>query len=139
MILIDTSVMVNYLRNIETPMTKVVEEICEMDLRIGFSAYTYMELLCGAKNDREFSSIQESLSQYPIYYLKEKETSYSTVARMYFELRRNGVTPRNITDLMIAATAIYHDLYLLHDDRDFDLLAPFFPELKIYPSSYSSN
>ena len=133
MVLIDTSVMINYLRNVETPMTKVVEEMCGMDLRIGFSAYTYMELLCGAKDSREFENMRKSLLQYPIYYLEETEASYSTVAHMYFELRRNGITPRSMTDLMIAATAMQYDLYLLHEDRDFDLLAPFFPELKIYP------
>jgi len=34
-------------------------------------------------------------------------------------------------DTFIAATAIEHDVYLLHDDSDFDLIAREFP-LKIF-------
>lgn len=48
---------------------------------------------------------------------------YSTFVRaaeIYRALRRRGVTVRRPIDCLIAATAIEHDVLLLHNDRDFD-------------------
>jgi predicted nucleic acid-binding protein len=49
--------------------------------------------------------------------------SWSHAARIYYELRRQGITVRNTIDCLIAASAIEHDLLLLHDDRDFAAIA----------------
>ena len=50
-------------------------------------------------------------------------TSYPTFVRaaeIYRALRRKGVTIRRPMDCLITATAIEHDVLLLHNDRDFD-------------------
>jgi len=51
---------------------------------------------------------------------------------LYFDLRRKGKTIRNTIDILIAETAVINGLYLLHNDRDFDIIAEFIPDLKIY-------
>ena len=132
-ILVDTSVFIDFLRGKDTVMTQTLDEICELGLPVGFSAFTYMELLQGVKDEFEFETLRRDLCSYPIYYIEESEEKYRNIARMYFNLRRKGVTPRNSIDLMIVATAIEYDMYLLHDDRDYDQIAPFFPKLKIWP------
>jgi predicted nucleic acid-binding protein len=50
---------------------------------------------------------------------------------LYFTLRRKGITPRSTIDMLIALTAIEFNLLLLHDDRDFDVMAEHIPELNI--------
>ena len=44
-------------------------------------------------------------------------------ARIYYDLRRRGITVRNTIDCCIAASAIENDLILLHLDRDFEAIA----------------
>ena len=139
MILVDTSVMVDFLRGEQTAMTDALDDIKRLRLPFGFSAYTYMELLRGAKNEREFDLLQATLGTQRIYYLPESEERYRNIARMYFDLRRKGMTIRGTIDLLIVATAIKYDLLLLHDDRDFDYLAPHFPDLKIYETKGNAN
>jgi len=48
---------------------------------------------------------------------------FEEAAQLYRLARRQGVTIRSSVDCLIAATAIRHDLVVLHSDRDFPLLA----------------
>lgn len=43
--------------------------------------------------------------------------------RLYRSARRRGVTIRSSVDCLIAATALRHDVEILHRDRDFTALA----------------
>ncbi|MDR2162536.1 MAG: PIN domain-containing protein [Clostridiales Family XIII bacterium] len=132
MILIDTSVLIDFFRGRETDKTRLMDKAHEMGIPYGISAFSYMELLRGARTDGEFAKLREYLSTQAIYYLPEDEEAYSGVAYMYFDLLRRGVTPRNTVDLFIAFTAIANGLMLLHDDRDFDMMASYLPELKMF-------
>jgi predicted nucleic acid-binding protein len=49
-----------------------------------------------------------------------------------FTCRRSVITIRSTVDLLIAETAIENNVYLLHNDNDFNNLAGIVPELKIY-------
>lgn len=60
--------------------------------------------------------------------------SYEQAVLMNFNCRRSGITIRSTIDLLIAWTAIEHDAYLLHNDKDFVNLAKVVPELKLYES-----
>jgi len=51
---------------------------------------------------------------------------------MFFNLRRQGITVRSTIDILIALTAIKNNLLLLHNDRDFDVLASKLEVLKIF-------
>ena len=44
-------------------------------------------------------------------------------AKLYFDLRKKGVTIRKSTDCLIASIALQYDFLLVHNDTDFDLLA----------------
>ncbi len=66
-----------------------------------------------------------------IYFLPEEKAAYEKAARLYFDLRRKGITPRSTIDILIALTAIENKLMLLHNDRDFDLMAEQVDALKI--------
>lgn len=48
---------------------------------------------------------------------------WTAAARIYYDLRRKGITVRNTIDCCIAASSIEHDLLLFHIDRDFEAIA----------------
>jgi predicted nucleic acid-binding protein len=136
MILVDTSVLINYLRGNQDEKTLLFETVLARDIPYGISAYTYQELLQGARNTKEFSTLKDYLSTQKIYYLPQAAHTYEEAARIYFNLRRKGITPRGTVDVLIAYTAMSNNLAVLHDDRDFDAMAGVIPELKIFNTSF---
>ena len=132
MILVDTSVMIDWLKNVDTDQTEILNNIIEHLIPYGISACTYMETLQGIRNDCDYARVQEYLSSQRIYFPSGNLSDYDKAARLYSRLRRQGVTPRSSIDILIALTAIEHNLTLLHSDKDFDLMSEKIPELKIY-------
>jgi predicted nucleic acid-binding protein len=57
--------------------------------------------------------------------------SFARAARIYFDCKKKGITIRSTIDCLIAQTALEHDLFLLHNDTDFDAMASVI-RLKIY-------
>ena len=71
------------------------------------------------------------LSSQQFYHLKDPVSFFAEAARIYLECRKKGITIRSTIDCLIAQTALEHDLFLLHNDTDFDNMAGVIP-LKIY-------
>ncbi|MDR2883595.1 MAG: PIN domain nuclease [Deferribacteraceae bacterium] len=132
MVLVDTSILIDYFKGKRHEKIDQFDMILSHKIPFGISAYTYQELLQGARNEREFSLLKEYLASQTIYMLPEAVETYEEAAKLYFEARRKGVTPRGTIDLLIAYTCLYYNLPLLHNDRDFDALAKIFPQLKIW-------
>ena len=130
MILVDTSVLIDYLKGTQNAKTELFEMVLRQELPYGIAAYTYQEVLQGARTEAEFSTLRSYLGSQKIYSLPEDPQSYEDAARLYFDLRRKGVTIRSTIDILIARTAIFHGLYLLHNDRDFDVMADAWKDLK---------
>jgi predicted nucleic acid-binding protein len=131
MILVDTSVLINYLKGSHDAKTQLFDSVLSGDIPYGISSYTYQELLQGARNEKEFVTLKEYLGSQKIYFLPEAAETYENAARVYFNLRRKGITPRGTIDILIACTAMRYRLALLHNDHDFDVMATVVPDLKI--------
>lgn len=120
MLLIDTSVWIKLFRNPDDDFKQtLIEAINGKDYYL--SRFTQTELLQGSRNEREWTELNSYLSTQD--YIDPGIQSWSHAARIYYELRRQGTTVRNTIDCLIAASAIEHDLLLLHDDRDFEAIA----------------
>ncbi|MCL2810393.1 MAG: PIN domain nuclease [Clostridia bacterium] len=132
MILVDTSVLVGFLNGQANEKVQLFEAVLSREIPFGISEYTYQEVLQGARDEKEFKQLKEYLSAQKIYFLPEGVASYEKAARLYFGLRRKGVTPRSTIDILIALTAIDNRLLLLHNDRDFDTMAEKVDELQIF-------
>lgn len=52
---------------------------------------------------------------------------FEVAGAIYRVARARAFTIRSSNDCLIAATAMHHDVLLLHGDRDFDHIARFFP------------
>jgi predicted nucleic acid-binding protein len=131
MILVDTSVLINYLKGGKEYKTLLFAAVLSEHIPYGISPYTYQEVLQGSKTEVEFDLLKGYLNTQRVYYLPQNLNTFEASARIYFNLRRSGITPRSTIDTLIALTAIHNNLAILHDDRDFDLMASMIKELRI--------
>ena len=130
MMLIDTSVWIDFFNGLETDTTTVLEKLIWSEEDVYVSDYILTELLQGFKADKEFELAQKYLRQFPFAKLYNTD-SYIKAAQIYRQCRKKGITIRKTADCIIAQTAIENSLFLLHNDSDFDLIAKVCP-LKIY-------
>ncbi|MBR4986562.1 MAG: VapC toxin family PIN domain ribonuclease, partial [Proteobacteria bacterium] len=113
--------------------------LIQQERTFGINEYIYQELLQGARDEKEFVTLREYLSELPIYSLRFGLQSFENAARLNFRCRRKGITIRSTVDLLIAETAIENDLILLHDDQDYVNLGKAIPELHLYQSISRTN
>ena len=132
MILVDTSVLIAYLKNQNIRSVEQFEYILEKTLPYGINTFIYQEILQGAKTDKEYNLLKEYFETIPLYYLKYGKESYEQAALINVRCREKGITISSTIALLIAETAIENDLYLLHDDNDFMNMAKVIKELKLY-------
>jgi predicted nucleic acid-binding protein len=109
----------------------LVDTILQKRIPFGISLYTLQEVLQGARGEKEYNTLKTYLSTQTLYGLPQNAKTYEEAARMFFNLRRQGITPRSTIDILIALTAIKHSLLLLHNDRDFNIFAEKIPQLRI--------
>ena len=83
------------------------------------------EILQGLADDTAHRRVQRYLSA--LIMLPMPETVFVRAAALYRTLRKKGITIRKSNDCIIAATALEHHCQLLHNDRDFTLIAEHFP------------
>jgi predicted nucleic acid-binding protein len=131
MILVDTSVLIDFLKGINSGQTQKLENILQQNITFGISSLIYQEILQGAKTYKEFEQLKRYFSSQRFYALMHPIESYAAAAKIYMDCRRKGITLRSTVDCLIAQTAIENDLSLLHNDSDFDAIARIIP-LKIY-------
>ncbi len=131
MILVDTSVLINFFRGRETTGTIFLEHLINEDKPFCINEFVFQEILQGAKNEKEFATLKSYLSDIPLYSLRQGIKSFENAAQLNFRCRRNGVTIRSTIDLIIAETAIENNIPLLCDDDDFVNMARIISELKL--------
>lgn len=118
MILVDSSVWIDYFRGAETPQTDRLERLLgEEPLATGDLILT--EVLQGFDKERDFAQAQKLLTSLTIVGLGGREIAIRA-AQNYRKLRTMGVTTRKTIDTIIATRCIESDLPLLYSDRDFD-------------------
>ena len=132
MILVDTSVLVNFFKGITNKQVIKLENAIKDKIPFGINNLIYQELLQGARSEKEFDLLKEYLSTQRFYDLKNAKESYEAAAKNYFYCRKNGITVRSTIDMLILQTAMENNLYLLHDDRDFSNIAKILTDLKEY-------
>jgi predicted nucleic acid-binding protein len=120
MITVDTSVWINVLKDKEGNYVESFRERTKDEL-IAFTRFTQLELLQGAKNENEWQQLSTYLDTQ--YYIEASNNSWSEAARIYFELRRKGITIISPIDCLIAQIAIENNVLLLHCDTEFKKIA----------------
>jgi predicted nucleic acid-binding protein len=120
MILVDTSVWIDVLRDRSGRPKEALETALDGDEAV-LTRFHQLELLQGARDEREWSLLREHLDAQE--YLESGPESWAAAARIFFDLRRIGKTVRSPIDCCIAQIAMDYDVLLLHRDRDFETIA----------------
>jgi len=121
LILVDTSVWIDFLKGTKSRQEIILKKLIEEEEDICITGIILTEILQGVKNDFKYKEIKKFLLALPIFFPK-KET-YIKAAEIYRKCRKTGITIRSTVDCLIAQIAIENDLILLHKDRDFDKIA----------------
>lgn len=120
MLLVDTSVWVDLFRDTIGTRRTTLRKVLNGD-DVVLCRFTQLELLQGARDEKEWALLSTYLEGQD--YLEAAGASYAAAARIYFDLRRAGLTVRSPIDCVIAEIAVEHDATLLHRDRDFEAIA----------------
>jgi predicted nucleic acid-binding protein len=131
MVLVDTSVLIDYLRGADNAAVERFQHIMDSNVPFGISPLIYLEVLQGARTEKDYTTVKRYLETHRFYSLQDEKESYAAAARIHFECRRKGITINNTVDCLIAQTALENDLALLHHDADFDRMRKVVP-LKVY-------
>lgn len=123
-ILIDTSAWVEFLRDTGSATCKRVDSLLESD--IGICDAVRMEMLAGARDEGHLQDLRRLLALATV--LPTEPVHYDDAAVLFRLCRREGETVHKLTvhkliDCLIAAVAIGVDALVLHNDKDFDVLA----------------
>lgn len=117
MILVDSSVWIDFLRGIPTPQVERLKEVLPTT-RVAIGDLILAELLQGIARERDFNRTREMLAVLAMIELGGAEVAVEA-ARNYRKLRTAGVTPRKTIDTIIATRCILDGHSLLFSDRDF--------------------
>lgn len=122
MILVDSSVWVEFLRGTGSPVHIRVRAEMESGAPLACTDPILMEILAGARDDADRDKLRRFL--YGLEFLPvEGPSDYEAAAELYRLCRRGGDTPRKLADCLIAAVAIRDEAELLCEDADFLAIA----------------
>ena len=120
MIVVDTSVLVDFFRGRETPATAAFERLEREGTPFSLTGATVQELLQGARDEKEWALLHTYLDTQLRIAPPDPWATHVEAARIYFDCRRRGLTIRGLVDCWIAQVVLDVDGVLLHDDRDFE-------------------
>ena len=118
MIIVDTTVWVDYLRGTRTPHTDWLEAQLTRE-RLGLTDLILCEVLQGITTDSQFDVVQEELLEFEVFETGTVELAVEA-ALNYRRLRAAGRTVRKTIDCLIATFCLLDGHALLHNDRDYD-------------------
>ena len=118
MIVVDSTVWIDYFRGKPTLETDVLDGLLGLEL-LAIGDLILTEVLQGFTNDREFRQAQKLLTALEVVDLGGLDLAIQA-AKNYRTLRALGVTVRKTIDTIIATRCIESGHALLHSDRAFE-------------------
>jgi predicted nucleic acid-binding protein len=117
-ILVDSSVWIDFFRGTVTPETERLDALLGSELLV-VGDLILAEVLQGFSSERDFHQARKLLTALDVVTLGGPEMAIQA-ARNFRTLRARGVTIRKTIDTLIATRCIESDYALLFSDRDFE-------------------
>jgi len=117
-ILVDSSVWIDYFRGAANPHTDRLDALLGSELVVT-GDLILLEVLQGFARDRDFDQARKLLTALPVLDLGGAQIAVQA-AKHHRLLRTRGVTVRKTIDTVIATRCIEDRMPLLYADRDFD-------------------
>jgi predicted nucleic acid-binding protein len=120
-IVVDTSVWIDYFNGVPTPQVDLLDELLGRRV-LAVGDLILEELLQGFATEQDANRALRLLEPLEFVEMAGRDVAIQSAAN-YRRLRRRGVTVRKTMDMLIGTYCLMHDHEILHNDRDFDLLA----------------
>lgn len=122
MIVVDTSVWIDFFRDEPTREVEFLSAQIDADAGVALTDVVLTELLQGARDERQARRLERRMRSFEVLRLETIE-DFRRSAYLYRLARTHGVTIRRAIDCLIASVCVREDVPILHDDADFDRLA----------------
>jgi predicted nucleic acid-binding protein len=117
-ILVDSSVWIDYFRGVVTPQTEKLDSLLGIE-PVATGDLILTEVLQGFVSDRDFNQARKLMTSLVVVDLAGQGLAIQA-ARNFRALRKLGVTVRKTIDTVIATRCIESKMPLLYSDKDFD-------------------
>jgi predicted nucleic acid-binding protein len=121
-ILVDSSVWVEYDRATGSPHDLRLRELIANDGPVAVTEPIIMEVLAGARDQQREADLRRLLQRCELLSF-DAGSDFDAAVGIYRRCRAAGITPRGMIDCMIAAVAWRHRAALLEHDADLQQLA----------------
>ena len=118
-VLADTSVWISFLRGSGVQFQERLVPLIMAD-RLATTPIIIMELLVGAKSEKEYEKLSKDLAALRCFDLSAK--LWQRACKLGYTLRHNGISVPLI-DTLIASVALENNALLLHNDRHYEMIA----------------
>jgi predicted nucleic acid-binding protein len=130
-VIVDTTVWVDYFRGVRNPETDWLDT--ELDRqRLGITDLIVCEVLQGVRDEATATTVERQLLKLQVFETGSVDLARDA-ARNYRMLRSRGHTVRKTIDCLIATFCLRERHSLLHRDRDFDPFEEFLQLSVIHP------
>jgi len=117
LILADTSVWVDYFNGIDNEYTNALDKALSEGV-VAIGDLIFLEILQGFRNDKDYSRAKNALDTLDLFEMLGSSMVLKCAIN-YRRLRKQGITIRRTTDVIIASFCIENGVPLLFQDRDF--------------------
>ncbi len=122
----DSSTWINFLNGANSPQEDFLARSIVENQPIFTCPIIIQEVLQGIREDVDYLETKTQIMRFKIISDLWIEASIGS-ADIYRSLRKKGITIRKPNDCLIAWYAIRYGLTLVHNDRDFDIIAKHTP------------
>ncbi len=117
MIMVDSSVWIDYFTGADTPQAEKLDDVLGVQpVAIGDLILT--EVLKGFRHDKDYKAARKIFEDVTTFEVLGKQMAILS-AENFRALRKKGITVRKTVDVIIATFCIERELPLLFSDRDF--------------------
>jgi predicted nucleic acid-binding protein len=120
-VVVDTTVWIDYFNGVRSPQVERLDRLLGERLLV-IGDLILAELLQGFASDADAQQAVELLQPLEFAEMAGRDVAVES-ARNYRRLRSKGATVCKTMDMLIGTFCLMHDHELLHDDRDFDVMA----------------
>lgn len=91
MILVDTSVLIDFFKGQKNDSRQKFELILRQGIPFGISSFIFQEVLQGAKSDKEYKTLKKYLETQRFYHPKDPVDSFAKASRIYFDCQKKAL------------------------------------------------
>jgi predicted nucleic acid-binding protein len=118
MVIVDTTVWIDYLRGTENPETRWLDRELQRQ-RLGLTDLILCEVLQGIRDQSAFAKVRSDLLKFQVFPAGGSLLAIAA-AQNHRDLRQRGYTVHKTIDCLIATFCLQARHKLLHRNRDFD-------------------